>query len=200
MSVRRLGTIGALAVVATACSGGLSVSNDWDPNVDFANYQTFAVMDEASGGEHLNQLITQRVMNSIANTLTAKGMRQVSNVEDADAAVGWQVTTDERSSFSTVTTGWGGYGYGWGYGGWYGRGYGGMNMATSQTTETRYTVGALVIAIFDVEREEMIFTATGSKELSTDNPSPDEAQARLNDIVQQILANFPPAAGSEPSS
>jgi len=200
MSVRRLGTVGALAVVATACSGGLSVSNDWDPNVDFANYQTFAVMDEASGGEHLNQFITQRVMNSIANTLTAKGMRQVSNVEDADAAVGWQVTTDERSSFSTVTTGWGGYGYGWGYGGWYGAGYGGMNMATSTTTETRYTVGALVIAIFDVEREEMIFTATGSKELATDDPSPDEAQARLNDIVQQILANFPPTAGSEPSS
>ena len=83
-----------------------------------------------------------------------------------------------------------------GYGGWYGAGYGGMGMATSTTTETRYTVGALAIAIFDVPREEMIFTATGSKELSTDNPSPDEAEQRANDIVGQILANFPPAAGS----
>lgn len=200
MSVRSLGAAGALTLMLTACSGGLSVTNDWDPNVDFATYQTFAVMDPAAGGEQLNQLIIQRVKNAITSTLTAKGMRQVSNVDEAEAAVGWQITTDERSSFSTVSTGWGGYGRGWGYGGWYG-GYGGMGMmGTSTTTETRYTVGALVIAIFDVQREEMIFTATGSKELSTDNPSPDEAQTRANDIVQQILASFPPGAGDQPDS
>jgi hypothetical protein len=83
-----------------------------------------------------------------------------------------------------------------GYGGWYGAGYGGMGMATSTTTETRYTVGALVIALFDVEREEMIFTATGSKELATDNPSPEESQQRIDDAVKKIMEAFPPSGGS----
>lgn len=201
MSVRRLGTVGALALVAAACSGGLSVTNDWDPNVDFATYQTFAVLDAAEGGEHLSSFVNERIKTSIASTLTAKGMRQVNSVDDADAAVGWQLTTDERSSFSTVSTGWGGYGYGaygMGYGGWYGPGYGGMGMASSTTTETRYTVGALAIAIFDVKGEEMIFTATGSKELASDNPSPEESQQRIDDAVQGILKNFPPSAGSQP--
>lgn len=196
MSVRHLSMAGVLAMVMAACSGGLSVSNDWDPNVDFANYQTFVVMDEATGGAQISQFISQRIKISITNTLTAKGLRQVNSVDAADAAVGWQVTTEQRSSFSTVSTGWGGYGWG-GYGGWYGRGMGG-GMTTSTTTEQRYTVGALVIAVFDVEREEMIFTAEGSKELAGDNPSPEESQQRIDDAVQKILENFPPSSGSQP--
>jgi len=199
MSLRSLGTAGALAVMATACSGGLSVSNDWDPNVDFANYQTFVVMDEATGGAQISSFISQRIKQSIADDLTAKGLRRVNSADAADAAVGWQVTTEQRSSFSTVSTGWGGYGWG-GYGGWYGRGMGmgGMAMTTSTTTEQRYTVGALVIAVFDVKKEEMIFTAEGSKELAGDNPTPEESQQRIDDAVQKILANFPPSPGSQP--
>ncbi len=198
MSFRNLGTAGALAVVAAACSGGLSVTNDWDPKVDFANYQTFVVLDAAAGGEQLSAFVNNRIKSSITSTLTAKGMRQANSEDDADAAVGWQVTTQERSSFSTVSTGWGGYGYGaygMGYGGWYGPG---MGMTTTTTTEQRYTVGALAIAIFDVKREEMIFTATGTKELAGDNPSPEESQKRIDDAVQKILENFPPRAGTEP--
>lgn len=198
MNLRSLGTAVALAVLAAGCSGGLTVTNDWDPNVDFANYQTFVVLDAAAGGEQLSAFVNNRIKASITSTLTAKGMRQASSADDADAAIGWQVTTQERSSFSTVSTGWGGYGYGaygMGYGGWYGPG---MGMATTTTTEQRYTVGALAIAIFDVKREEMIFTATGTKELAADNPSPEESQKRIDDAVQKILENFPPSAGSEP--
>lgn len=187
MNVRRLGATGALAVVMSACSS-ISVTNDWDPNVDFANYRTFVVMDAAAGGEQLSSFVNQRVKTSIASTLQSKGLRQVNSLEEADAAVGWQVTTDERSSFTTVSNGWGGYG--WGYGGWYGRG----GMGTTTTTEHRYTVGALVIAIFDVEREEMIFTATGSKELEGGNPSPEESQQRIDEAVQKILESFPPGS------
>ena len=178
-------------MVLSGCGSGISVTNDWDPGVDFSAFSTFAVLDEAAGGSGIDQLIQNRIKGSIASTLQAKGMRQVDNADDADVAVGWQLTTDQRSSFSTVSTGWGGYG--WGRGGWYGGSS--MGMTTSRTTETRYEVGTLVIAMFDPKKEEMMFTATGSKTLSSGNLSPEESQKRIDEAVAKILEDFPP--GSE---
>jgi Domain of unknown function (DUF4136) len=182
---------GALAVVLSGCGSGLSVTNDWDPGVDFSAFSTFAVLDEATDGSGIDQLTRNRVKTSIANTLEGKGMRQVDSADDADAAVGWQFTTEQRSSFQTVSTGWGGYGYG--RGGWYGGM--GMGMSSSRTTERRYDVGSLAIAIFDVKRNEMIFSSTGSKTLSSGNLSPEESQKRIDEAVAKILEEFPP--GSE---
>jgi hypothetical protein len=181
----------ALALVLSGCGSGLSVTNDWDPGVDFSVFNTFVVLDEATGGGGIDQLIQNRIKNSIASTLTAKGMRQVDDPKDADVAVGWQLTTEQRSSFQTISTGWGGYGYG--RGGWYGGM--GMGMSSSRTTEQRYDVGSLAIGIFDLERDEMIFTSTGSKTLSGANLSPEESQRRIDEAVAKILEEFPP--GSE---
>jgi hypothetical protein len=192
MRVERLAMAGVLAVALSGCSG-ISVTSDWDPGVDFTAFTTFFVLDEASGGAGLDQLTQNRVKASIASNLQAKGLRQVDSENDADIGVGWQLTTDERSSFQTVSTGWGGYG--WGRGGWYGGSS--MGMSTSRTTETRYKVGQLVIAMFDEERQEMIFTATGSKELSGGNPSPEESQKRIDEAVAKILEDFPPGSGDD---
>ncbi len=190
MHVGRLSIAAALAITVSACGPSINVSSDWDPAVDFSAYQTFAVLDEATGGQGLDQFTNSRIKSAIANTLESKGMRQVDNPDNADVAVGWQITTDQRSSYQTVSTGWGGYGrYGGRYGGW---GGGGMSMSTSQTTETRYEVGTLVIALFDEAKDEMIFTSTGSKKLASDNVTPDEAQSRINQAVETILRDFPP--------
>jgi len=182
--------------VLSGCSGGLSVNSDWDPGVDFSTYSTFAVLDEPEENPGLDALTRNRVKNSIATTLLGKGMRQVDNPEEADAAVGWQFSSEQKTSYQTVSTGWGGYGYGGygGYGGWYGRGmgYGGYGMSTSQTYETRYDVGTLFVAVYDVERREMIFVGQGSKTLSDKQMSPEESQQRIDDAVAKILADFPP--------
>lgn len=192
MRAERLAMAGIFAVALSGCGSGISVTNDWDPGVDFTSFKTFVVLDDAAGGGGLDQLTQNRVKASIASNLQAKGMRQVDSKDDADMAAGWQFTSDERSSFQTVSTGWGGYGYGWG--GWYGAGPG-MGMTTSRTTETRYEVGSLVIALFDAKRKEMIFTATGSKTLRSDNPSPQEMQKRIDEAVAKILEDFPPGSG-----
>ena len=183
---------GALALVLAGCGSGISVTSDWDPGVDFSAFNTFVVLDEATGGQGLDQLTQNRIKTSIANTMQAKGWRQVNSPDEADAAVGWQLTTEQRSSFQTVSTGWNNYG--WGRGGWYGGM--GMGMSSSRTTERRYEVGSLAIAVFDIEREQMIFTATGSKELSSGQRSPEESQKRIDEAVAKILEEFPPGASS----
>jgi hypothetical protein len=191
MRVERLAMAGVLAVALSGCGSGISVTSDWDPGVDFTTFNTFVVLDEASGGSGIDQLTQNRVKASIASNLQAKGMRQVDSEKDADVGVGWQLTTDQRSSFQTVNTGWGGYG--WGRGGWYGGSS--MGMSTSRTTETRYEVGQLVIAMFDEKRQEMIFTATGSKTLSSGNQTPEQAQKNIDEAVAKILEDFPPGSG-----
>ncbi|UCG85751.1 MAG: DUF4136 domain-containing protein [Gemmatimonadota bacterium] len=188
MRMQRLAITTALAVIASACGPSIQVTSDWDPAVDFSQYQTFAVLDEAPGSAQIDQLTRGRIKNAIASTLVAKGMRQVEDPDNADAAVGWQLTTDERSSFQTVTTGWGGYGR-YGRAGWYGTGGG---MATSTTTETRYEVGTLVVALFDESKDQMIFMGSGSRELASGNLSPEESQRRINEAVEGILKDFPP--------
>ncbi len=187
MKMERLVVTAALTVAVSACAG-IKVSSDWDPSVDFSQYQSFAVLDEAPGSAQLDQLIRGRIKAAIATTLQAKGMSQVDSPDDADLAVGWQLTTEERSSFQTVSTGWGGYGR-YGRAGWYGAGAG---MATSRTTETRYDVGTLVIALFDETKDQMIFTGTGSKELAATNLTPQESQKRINEAVAAILKDYPP--------
>ena len=192
MRTFRFGMLGALAVVLSGCGSGISVTSDWDPGVDFSAFSGFVVLDEATGGSGIDPLIQNRIKGSIASTLVGKGMRQVDSADDADAAVGWQLTTEQRSSFQTVSTGWGGYGYG--RGGWYGGA--GMGMSSSRTTERRYDVGSLAIGIFDVKRDEMIFTATGSKELSSGNQTPEESQKEIDEAVAEILAEFPPGSSN----
>ncbi len=191
MRVERLAMGGILAVALSGCGGGVSVTSDWDPGVDFTKFSTFFVLDEATGGAGIDQLVQNRIKGSIASNLQAKGMSRADSEKDADFGVGWQLTTDQRSSFQTVSTGWGGYG--WGGGGWYGGGAGGMS--TSRTTETRYEVGTLVIAMFDEGKQEMIFTATGSKTLSSGNLTPEQSQKEIDDAVTKILKDFPPGSG-----
>jgi len=192
MRASTLGLLGVLMVVLSGCGSGISVQSDWDRGVDFSAFSTFAVLDEATGVGGLDQLTQNRIKTSIASTLTAKGMRQVESAEDAHAAVGWQVTTEERSSLQTVSTGWSGYGWNWNRG-WHGSTMG-TGMTTSRTTETRYEVGTLIIALVDVERDEMIFVGQGSKTLSSGNQSPEESQKRIDEAVAKILEDFPPEA------
>jgi hypothetical protein len=182
MRVRKFGLVMALA--AFACSG-LDVTTDWDPSTNFSGIQTFAVLDGAEGSG-MNAFTLQRIKSAIGTAMVAKGFRHV-DLDNADIAIGFQITTDQRSSFQTVSTGWGGYG--WRGGGWGGASAG---MSTSTTTEQVYEVGSLVIGIANAADGNLMFHSTGSKTLSGGNVSPEEAQKRIDDVVARILRDFPP--------
>ena len=180
----------AAVMMTVACGGGLKVQTDYDPAVDFSRYSTFVVLEEA-GDETAPGFLDARIKNAMAQTLTAKGWRQVDSPEQADVAVGYQLTTEQRSSYQTISTGWGGYGYG--YGDWYDPYWGGGGgMSTSTTREYRYEEGTLVIAVFDTRKKEMIYASTGSGTLEERQQTPEQAQAEVNEVVEQLLKDFPP--------
>ena len=181
-------TLAASVAVTIGCGSGMQVRTDYDPAVSFGGYTTFAVLEEA-GDNTAPGFMDARIKTAIAQTVSAKGWRQVDSPDQADVTIGYQLTTEQRSTLQTVNTGWGSYGYGWG--GWYDP-YMGGGMSTSTTTESRYEVGTLIIAMFDQERKEMIYTSTASGKLDERQVTPDEAQAEVNDVVERMLKDFPP--------
>ena len=182
---------GVALIAASSACGGISVTSDYDPSFDFSQAETFTVLDE-TGGDDLPALQDQRVKNSLVQFMEEKGFRHVADTTQADIAVGYQFTSDQRSSYQTVNTGWNSYGYG-GYGGWYRYG-GGPSMSTTRTTEHRYEVGALMIAIFDTEARQMVYHSTGTRELSDAQRSPEEMQQRIDYAIEDILIDFPPGS------
>jgi hypothetical protein len=62
---------------------------------------------------------------------------------------------------------------------------------TTRTRVREYTVGALVLAIFDSKSKELVWEGSGSRRLDSSG-GPEQSEQRIRDAVQQILRDFPP--------
>jgi hypothetical protein len=174
-----------LAVLVVAGCSSISVTSDWDTSVDFSQFKTFVVLENEEPS--INRLIEQRVRAAIVEDLTAKGLQQVDVADQADLAFAYQVTTEERTSFQTVHSGWGAYGYPYSRSSWYGG-----TLASSRTTQVNYTVGTLVIAAFEVDNETLVWEGSGSGVVNP-STSPEQSTQKIKEAVQSILESFPPA-------
>ena len=172
-----------------ACGGGISTNTDYDPSADFSGIQTYEWLPAGNGaddgaGVHANDLTDGRIRSAVESNLNAKGLRKASGGQ-ADIAVGYQVTAQDRVQYNTVNTGWGG-----GYGGYYG-GWGGMGMGSSTTYATNYTDGQLILAIFDTGEKKMIWQGTATKTID-ENADSEQRTQTINEAVVKVLADFPP--------
>ncbi len=165
----------------------IDVRTDWDHTIDFSHFETFALLENS---EHpISRLIDGRIRAAVIEELTSRGLRQIETPEGADLAIGFQVATQNRRSYRTVSTGWraSGYRHRPGRPGWH-------DQTTTVTTTTRardYTVGALVLAIFDGDSHNLVWQGTGSRRLDSSG-GPEQREQRIRDAVQRILRDFPP--------
>ena len=171
-----------IAVALAACGGGISTSTDWDQSADFSQFSTYSWFDAQSTGA--NDINSGRIQQAVDSQLASKGLRKVSS--GGDLAVSYQVSSQDRSSFNTMSTGWGG-GYGM-------RGPSmGMGMGTSTTTETTWQEGTLVLAMFDAATKSQVWQGTATGDLNQDL-SPDDRTQQINDAVAKVLDGFPPGS------
>ncbi len=174
----------AATLTLVGCGSGIDTSADWDPSANFSNYQTYAWVQGAytSGA---GDLVDSRIQSAIEANLNSKGLRKATSGADADLGVGFQLTTADRTTLQTVSSGWpGGYYGGWGYGGWGG--------GSTTTYEQHYTEGSLIIGLFDTDSKSMVWQGVGTKTLDTGDVSPEERQQRITEAVNKIMEDFPP--------
>ncbi len=169
----------SLTLLLAACSG-ISTSTDYDPAANFSSYGTYSWVE--TEGTSTDDLTDARVTSAVDATLAAKGLSKVSS--GGDLAVGYQVTTAERSTYNTVSTGWGGgYRYGWG----------GAGMGMTTTTEQNYTEGTVILAMFDQGTQSLVWKGTASGTLNP-GASPDDRAKNIQSAIDKMLKDFPPGS------
>jgi hypothetical protein len=173
-----------LAGVALAVAGGAwaqDVKVDYDKAASFGTIKTFSMKLGTSWG---NQIGEKRVTDEITQALTEKGWT-VAPEGQADAQVVLHGATEAKKNLNTFYSGgMGGYGYrGWG---------GGMGSAT--TTEYQYTVGTLVVDIFDKTGKNLLWRGTAQDELSDKT---DKNVKKLGKASDKLFKDFPPGSAKK---
>jgi L-aminopeptidase/D-esterase-like protein len=176
LNLKRLWVLLAAAVlVLPASAAAQDTKVDFDKAFDFSTIKTYAIRIGTGWG---NDLSERRVLAEFDQALTAKGWKKAPEAQ-ADAHVILHGATAQKHSATTFYSGMGGYGY---------RGYGG-GMGTASTMVSEYTVGTLVVDIFDGKSKNLVFRGTAEDELS-DNP--EKNKKKLEKASAKIFKNFPP--------
>jgi len=176
--MRRFVIAGALSLLGAAAFAQ-DVKTDYDKDANFAAVKTFAIK---IGTGWNNPISEKRVLAEFTDELTQKGWTKAADEASADAIVVLHGATQVKKDLNTFYSGMGGYGY---------RGWGGGGMGTATTTTSEYTVGTLVVDIFNAKSKGLMFRGIAQDELSD---KPEKNQKKLAKASDKMFKDFPPGS------
>lgn len=167
--------IATFLLTLVACSP-IRVHTDYDDDVDFSKYKTFAFDKKSVDSLQISDLDKKRMMRAIDKQLYLKNIK-IS--ESPNLLVCLHTQESKTLSYFPMDTGFG-WGLGWGMSpfGW------GMNTMVSTSTQ-----GVMYIQIVDANTNNLIWEGKGTGYL-TDNHS--KKEEKMNQFAEKILADFPP--------
>jgi CubicO group peptidase (beta-lactamase class C family) len=176
-------------VSLTSCSS-IRVATDYDSQVDFKEYKTFAFYKPGIDQAELSDLDKRRILKAIENELTAKGFTKST---EPDMLISIFTKSNQRVDvFNNNWGAWGwgpGWGWGWGPGwgawgpGWgWGGGWGGNNVSVN-------TEGTLFIDLIDYNKKELIWQGSGKGDLPQNKSKKEE---KIKQFVNEVMLDFPP--------
>jgi len=177
-----------LAALGTGCSS-VRTQYDFDPGTDFSAWRSYAWYPSGplpTGDPRLDSpLLRGRIEAAVDRTLGARGYTLVQD-GTPDFYVNHHLSTEERLDVRTMNSTY--------VGGphrhrWRGAGWGGVGW--TETVVDQYEEGTLVIDFVDVSVRRLVWRGSGTRRLSRD-PQPDRVTQRVNEAVDEILAQFPP--------
>lgn len=166
-----------LLFVFASCTT-VRVATDFDKEANFNNYKSFAFFKPGIDKAEINDLDKKRILRAIEGNLSTKGMVKS---ETPDLLI--SIFTKELERVDVYNNSFGG---GWGWNPWYyGSYYGTSNVSRS-------TEGTLYIDLIDAKTNNLVWQGMGKADLV--NSSMEKKEARINEIVMNILAEYPPGA------
>lgn len=173
--MKRLIGFSLLLIVLTISScTSIRVVSDFDKEVNFTNYNTYAFHKPSVDAAKISDLDKRRILRAIDHELTGKGMIKS---EEPQIIIGIYTKEQERVDIYQNYPSWGWYPY------YYPYGYGNQ---ISKSTE-----GTLFIDILDAKTKNLIWQGIGYSDLITGDM--ERKEKRINEIVAKILAAYPPA-------
>ena len=175
------------AIIMTLLLAGcfsLKVTHDYDKTVDFSKYKTYQYYGWAKESDKvLNNLDKRRIEEAFAKEFAKRGLTLVDS--GGDLMVSLFIVVQQKTGVTYTTDH---YGY---YGGYYGYGPGwgwGPSYSTTTAHEYDYTVGTLVVDVFDQKTEKLIWEGIGSK---TVDENPQNRERNIPKAVAQIMYYYP---------
>lgn len=163
-----------LFVLGSCCS--VRVASDYDKNVDFTPFKTYAFYKNGIDKVEISDLDKKRILRSIDEVMAAKGFTKS---ETPDLLVNIFTKARQEVNVNQFSSGWG---YGWGMG-WNPYFWGG------QTSVSTNTEGTLYIDLIDAKKKEMIWQGEGQGYLTQNADKKDEV---IKNFVAKILEQYPP--------
>lgn len=163
-----------ITLLLVSCSS-VRVNTDYDKNVDFSSYKTYAFYKTGIDKVEISDLDKKRILRSIDEEMTTKGFTKS---ETPDILININTKAEKNINVNQFYAG---YGYGWGFG-W--NPYWGGNYSVNTNTE-----GTLIIDLIDAKKKELIWQGEGVGYLTQNTNKKDE---NIKDFVTKILAQYPP--------
>lgn len=170
---RRIWFSMAIAILSATASSAEQVKTDYDRNADFSRYKTYSWENVHTQ----DPLWVDRIKGAVNSALAAKGWTQVES--GGDICIMAMEMTNEHRTLNTYYDNFGG-GWRWRWGGGFG---------TATTTEETYTVGTLVIDLFDTNSKMLVWRGSASDTISRRS---DRNIKNLDKSVQKMFSHFPP--------
>jgi hypothetical protein len=163
------------AGLASSCAS-VDVAVDYDQQVNFDNYKTYAFFKPGIDQAKISDLDKKRILRAIDDELTAKGMIKS---ENPDVLISIMTETKERVNIYQNNFGFA-WGWGWGWGGMPGGG-----VSSSTTVE-----GTLFVDVIDAKKRELVWQGLGTDALTQ---RMDKKEEKIREIVSEILSQYPPS-------
>ncbi len=171
-------------ILGTGCST-VQVSQDYEPGIDFTGMSTFAWQhDSQPKTDDIrvdDPLINKRIRAAIDNNLESRYTKAERASADFliayELAIRQKIKSEGTQSGIMIGTGTRGS-------------FGGIGIGTGSPVET-YDQGMLFIDVLDSKSGKLLWRGKGTDVIS-EHADPDETTRQINELVQKILAKFPP--------
>lgn len=180
-------TIAALAaiLISLSCSSA-SVRTDFDHQVDFSNYRTFAWNMQSEGEPKptagVNQIVDGRIRGAIESNLVRGGLSPAEQ-DAADLFVTYYASLSQQTRM--YSSGWG---YGWGYGPRWGYGYS-FWPGWNHTSVSTWHEGSIIVDIVDQNKKQLVWRGVITKALNKKSSS----EEMINESMDKVMSAYPPS-------
>jgi hypothetical protein len=173
-----------LMLLLSALTATAKLAVDFNPNLDFTKYKTFAYIGgvESLVRMQLNpELLNNRIHRAVVRELTGKGLREVQPEENPDLVVRYWVEAESNAQL-TGTAHWGMYGsYYYGY--W-------TVMYTTMSTPVTHK-GLLGIEMIDAKARDLAWRLFVSEKII--HSDPDKIWKTADSNIKNAFKRYPPS-------
>jgi hypothetical protein len=164
-------------ILMTGCAA--NIAYDYDPSTVFPQPQTFSFVDQHD--KSVRTIDQSRIRAAVEREFANKAVRPATDAP-ADILVDFRIREDRRLQPIGFSYG---LGLGWGVGT-----RSTIGMSTIQEAR-EIREGRLIVDLIDPQRNEVIWRAVSRVPL-TENMAPGARSELINELVQEMLANYPP--------